>query len=142
MTSWGVDWIIGLFDWKNYKEKNGMKSFLKKLGLALFNFAKAESPIGEFLSPFFKGSSNKVVQEAGVVLGDITQMSQQAVTIETALQGQSGTAKLTALIPLVGNIVKSSEAIAGKKIANEDLFTKAVQEDAQATVDLLNSLGE
>ena len=119
-----------------------MKSFLKKLGLALFNFAKAESPIGEFLSPFFKGSSNKVVQTAGVVLGDITQMGQQAVAIETALQGQPGPAKLAALIPLVGNIVKASEAVTGKKIAHEDLFTKAVEEYAQATVDLLNSLSD
>jgi hypothetical protein len=44
------------------------------------------------------------------------------------------------VIPLVANVIKTSEMVVGKKIDNEALFTQAVTEYAQATVDLLNSI--
>lgn len=54
----------------------------------------------------------------------------------------SGAAKLEAAIPLVSGIIKSSELVSGKKIADEAKFTLAVQEITQGVVDLLSSIHE
>ena len=40
------------------------------------------------------------------------------------------------------NIVLTSEAVSGKKIANEALFTQAITEITQGVVDLYNSIDE
>lgn len=113
-------------------------TFLKKLGQLLAKGAAIVLGIGPILLPFL--GSGKAGQVAATSINDLTAIAQTVVQIETALQGQAGTAKLAAAIPLVTNIVKTSELVAGKKIANEALFTQACQEFTQATVDLLNSL--
>lgn len=139
-----VQWIIDLVDlWHQHKGEI-MKSFLKKLGAALANFAKTDVPIlssiGAIIQPFL--GSGKVAQVVSTGVNDLTALAQAGLQIETAMQGKPGAEKLAALVPLAGTIVKTSEVVAGKKIANEALFTQAVQEFAQATVDLLNSIDE
>jgi len=118
-------------------------SFLKKLGLALFNFVKSDVPaigaVSSLLIPFL-GSGSKAAAVVTTGVNDLTAIGQQVLTIETALNGKVGTDKLAAAIPLVGNIVKTSELVSGKKIKDEALFTKAVEGFTQSTVDLLNSL--
>lgn len=42
----------------------------------------------------------------------------------------------------MSNIIKTSERVIGKKLANEQLFTTACQEYTQVTVDLLNSIDQ
>lgn len=117
-----------------------MNSFLKKLGSILSKVAGVAASVGPILLPFLGASQAAELIHVG--LNDLTSIGSAALQIETALQGKAGTEKLTALIPLVGNIISTSELVAGKKVSNEALFTKAIQEYAQATVDLLNSIDE
>ena len=116
-------------------------SFLKKLGQILVNVAGIATGVGPIILPFL--GSGKAGQVAGVTVNDLTAIGSTIVQIETAfaaIPGATGAQKLAAAIPLVGNIIKTSELVSGKKIANEALFTQAIQEYAQATVDLLNSI--
>jgi|SRR6185369_10029992 len=118
-------------------------TFLKKLGTVLANLAGIAAGIGPIIVPFL--GSGKAAQIAGTAVNDLTAIGSTVVQIETAftaIPGATGAQKLAAAIPLVGNIIKTSELVAGKKVANEELFTKAIQEYAQATVDLLNSLDQ
>ena len=116
-------------------------TFLKKLGQILINLAGIAAGIGPIITPFL--GSGKVAAGATIAVNDLTAIGSTIVQIETAfaaIPGSTGAQKLQASIPLVGNIIKTSELVAGKKIANEALFTTAIQEYAQATVDLLNSI--
>ena len=118
-------------------------TFLKKLGQVLLKIVGIAAGVGPIITPFLgSGEASKVVT-AGV--NDLTAIGQVVVQIETAfaaIPNATGAQKLQAAIPLVGNIIKTSELVINKKIANEALFTQAIQEYAQATVDLLNSLHE
>jgi len=113
-------------------------TFLKKLGQILLKGVGIAASIGGLSLPFL--GSGKAAQIGTTVINDLTQMSSMAIAIEAALQGKPGTEKLAALIPLITNIVRTSEVVSGKKIADEAKFTLACQEYAQATVDLLNSI--
>jgi hypothetical protein len=113
-------------------------TFLKKLGSVLANIGSIALGIGPIVLPFL--GSGKAPQVVASAVNDLTAIGSVVVQIETALQGKPGIEKLSAAIPLVGNIIKTSELVVGKKIQNEALFTQAVQEFAQATVDLLNSI--
>lgn len=118
-------------------------TFLKKLGQILLNVAGIAVGIGPIITPFL--GSGKSAQVAGTAVNDLTAIGSTIVQIETAfaaVPGSTGPQKLAASIPLIGNIIKTSELVVGKKIANEALFTTAVQEYAQATVDLLNALDQ
>src|SRR5882724_1372611 len=117
-------------------------TFLKKLGTILANVAGIAIGVGPIIGPFL--GSGKASQVTGTVVNDLTSIGALIVQIETmgAAVGLTGPQKLQAAIPLIGNIIKTSEMVAGKKIANEALFTQAVQEYAQATVDLLNSIDQ
>lgn len=77
-------------------------------------------------------------------MNDLTSIGQVVVQIETAfaaIPNPTGPQKRQGAIPLLSNIIKTSERAIGKKTANEQLFTTAGQEYTQATVDLLNSIG-
>ena len=116
-------------------------TFLKKLGQILLNVAGIAVGIGPIVLPFL--GSGKAQQVATKGLNDLTAIGQVIVQIETAfaaVPGSTGEQKLQAAIPLVSNIISTSEMVVGKQIANKDLYTKAVQEYAQATVDLLNAI--
>lgn len=118
-------------------------TFLKKLGQVLLNVVGVATGVGPLIVPFL--GSGKTSQVAGTVVNDLTSIGQLVVQIETAfaaVPNSTGAQKLQALIPLVSNVVKTSELVAGKKIANTALFTQACQEYAQATVDLLNSIDQ
>lgn len=116
-------------------------TFLKKLGQILISLAGVAAGIGPIIIPFL--GSGKAAQVAGTAVNDLTAVASTVVQIETAfaaIPGTTGAQKLAAAIPLVGNIIKTSELVAGKKIKNEALFTQAIQEYTQATVDLLNAI--
>jgi hypothetical protein len=116
-------------------------TFLKKLGQVLLKVVGIAAGVGPILIPFL--GSGKSAQVAGVAVNDLTSMGQLVVQIETAfaaVPNSTGVQKLQAVLPLISNVVKTSELVAGKKIANEALFTQACTEFAQATVDLLNSI--
>jgi hypothetical protein len=116
-------------------------TFLKKLGQVLLKVVALATGIGPVILPFL--GSGEVKEYAGKGLNDLTAIGQVIVQIETAfaaIPNSTGAQKLQAAIPLVANIIKTSELVAGKKIANEGMFTQAVTEYAQATVDLLNAI--
>ena len=115
-------------------------TFLKKLGQLLATLSAVAAGVYPLVQPLL--GSGKAKEITGTAVNDLTQIASLVVQIETALQGKPGAEKLAALIPLVANVVKTSEVVSGKKIANEDLFTKGVQELAQGAVDVLNSLHE
>jgi len=116
-------------------------TFLKKLGQILLNIAGVAAGVGPIIAPFLGSGKAATVEQTGV--NDLTAIGQVIAQVETAfaaVPNSTGVQKLQAAIPLVGNIIKTSELVAGKKIANESLFTNAVTEFAQGMVDLLNSI--
>jgi hypothetical protein len=116
-------------------------TFLKKLGQILLKVVGIAAGVGPVITPFL--GSGKAGQVTGTVVNDLTSIGSLVVQIETAfaaIPGATGAQKLQAALPLVSNIIKTSELVSGKKIANEALFTQACQEYTQATVDLLNSI--
>ena len=116
-------------------------TFLKKLGQVLLKVVGIAAGVGPIITPFL--GSGKAAQITGTAVNDLTSIGSLVVQIETAfaaVPGSTGAQKLQAAIPLVANVIKTSELVAGKKIANEALFTQACTEYTQATVDLLNSI--
>lgn len=116
-------------------------SFLKQAGLDILKGAQIFMGIAPIASSLLQPSNPTVSGK----IDSLDQMVGQAINIEQSFaaafgSAKTGTAKLQALIPQVQQIVLSSEALAGKKVGDDTLFAKAMQEYAQATVDLSNSL--
>lgn len=116
-----------------------MLTFLKKLGQILLNVAGVATSVGPILGPFL-GSGKGVVTTA---VNDLTQIAQLVVQIETAfaaVPNSTGQQKLQALVPLVANVISTSQVVIGKKIQNQEQFTKGCTEVAQGMVDILNAI--
>jgi hypothetical protein len=115
----------------------GVVTFLKKLGSIIINVAGIAVGVGPLIAPF-EGSAKGVIAKG---VNDLTAIAQLVVIIEAAFPASgTGPAKLQALVPLVANIIKTSEVVSGKQIANEALFTQGATEVAQGIVDILNSI--
>lgn len=118
-------------------------SFLKQFGLDVLKGIQ----IFEGIEPV----ATQALQAAGVPvttvekIDSLDQMVGSALSIEGSFaaafgpQNKTGVAKLQALIPQIQQIVANAQAASGKKIGDPALFTKSMQEYAQATVDLVNS---
>ena len=113
-------------------------SFLKKLGQILAAGLQVVGVFFPVLKPFL--GSGAVASTATTAVNDFTSIGTVIVQIETALQGASGPAKLAAVVPLVTQIVKTSELVAGHQIANEAEFIAGNTDLANAVVRILNSL--
>jgi len=91
------------------------------------------------LKPFL--GSGEASKYANTAVNDLTAIGQVIVQVETAIQAPgSGAQKLQFIIPLVANIVKTSEMVTGHQIGDDALFVKGTTEIAQGVVDVLNSL--
>lgn len=115
-------------------------SFLKKLGLVLAQVGATAVGVGPLVAPFFGSGSQKVAQIVQVVSNDLAAISQVVIQIETALQGKEGVEKFRAAVALVGPIIRTSQLVSGKKIADEALLQRGIEEVTQGVVDILNSL--
>lgn len=115
-------------------------SFLKKLGLGILKGIKvaagyapyvlAQLPAGTGVRAFdVMAEICKVVVNAEVMVGAISDPN-----------AKTGPQKLEAATPVVLQLLKQSEFLAGKQIYNEDLLMEAAREYADATAKLLNSL--
>jgi hypothetical protein len=120
-----------------------MISFLSKLGNLI---VKGAAVIGGF-APLLEAAAPKESGLIQTVSADLSAMANVVVSIEGAVQSANaqgaaltGAQKLQMAIALIQPIVLQSNVIAGKKIADPSLLTKAVGEYAQATVDLLQSV--
>lgn len=117
-------------------------SFLKRLGLILVNVATTAAGIGPILAPLLGNKAGAVLGAVSTVSDDLTAIARVEVQIETALQGQTGSAKLAAAVALVGPIIRTSQLVSGKKIADQALLQKGISEVTQGVVDILNSISE
>jgi hypothetical protein len=113
-------------------------TFLQKLGAALSAGLQIVSGFFPILKPFLGSGTTATV--ATTVVNDFTAIGQDALAIETALQGFTGPQKLAALVKLITPTIQTSELVAGHSIANQALFTQGVNEVGQGVVDILNSL--
>lgn len=118
-------------------------TFLKKLGLVLAKGAAVATGIWPLVSGFFGSgaASQKTVEYIDKGINDLNQIGSIVVQTEALIQTPgSGAAKLAAASPLVANVIRTSELISGKKIANETLFLQGSSKIADGMADILNSL--
>jgi hypothetical protein len=116
-------------------------TFLKKLGQVLLKVVGIAAGVGPIVEPFL--GSGKAATVTTTAVNDLTSIGQVIAQIETAfaaIPNSTGAQKLQAALPLVSNIIATSELVVGKKVSNPALFTQACQEFTQATVDLLNAI--
>jgi len=115
-------------------------SFLKKLGQILLSVSTTALGVGPLVTPLFGNKATQVTSGIATVTSDLTAIGTVIVQIETALQGKSGPEKLAAATALVGPIIRTSQLVSGKKIANEAMLQKGISEVTQGIVDVLNSI--
>ncbi len=114
-------------------------TFLKKLGMVLLKVVNIATGMGPLVTPFLGGGA--AAKEVGVAINDLTQISQIVVMTEAVLQQPgSGAAKLASSTPLVLNILRTSQAFAGKKIANEALAEQGAAKIVSGVADFMNAI--
>jgi hypothetical protein len=117
-------------------------SFLKQFGLDVLKGVQ----IFEGIEPIASAAVSAISPTVGAKLDSIDSMAGAALTVESSFaaafgpNNQTGPAKFAALVPQIQQIVTASQFMIGKQVADPALFTKAMQEYAQATADCLNSL--
>ena len=117
-------------------------SFLKKLGMVVAQVSALALGIGPLVSPLFGSKGDKVGGDIATVANDLTLIAQVVVQIETALQGQTGADKRRAAIALIGPIIKTSQIVSGKKIADAALLETGIGQITDGVVAVLNSIHE
>lgn len=119
-------------------------TFLSKLGKVLatiVNIASVAAGIGPILAPYLGSAAKKVESGIGTTVNDLTSIGQVILQAEALIQGTGlGATKLAAAAPLVGQIISTSELIAGHKIMNEQLFVAGYTKVASGIADCLNAL--
>ena len=120
-------------------------TFLKKLGSILAKGLAMATGIWPIVQGFFGSSTSPVVHGAveyvPTIINDLTQIAGIVVQVEAIIQTPgSGADKLKAATPLVANVVRTSELISGKKIANDTLFIQGCGKLTDGMADILNSL--
>jgi len=114
-------------------------TFLKKLGNFLAQAVAIATGVGPIVMPFL--GSGRAQQIATTAVNDLTQLSQIAVMAEALNQTPgSGAAKLAASTPLALQILRSSQAFAGKKIADEALAEQGASKIISGLADFMNSI--
>jgi len=118
-------------------------SFLKKLGIVLAGVASTALGIGPIVAPLL-GGGNKAAGVVGAVTNDLTSIGSVIAQVETIFAGQDnmGPQKLSAAVALVGPIIRTSQLVSGKKIADEAKLKSGIAGVTQGIVDVLNSLHE
>lgn len=111
-------------------------NFFKKIADALgkvLQIAGVASGLLQFLP-------QKQAAIAGTAVNDLTSVGSVLLMIQTALSNATGADKLKAALPLVVNIVKTSELVGQHQIADEARFTLGAQEILQGVYDVMNAL--
>lgn len=128
-----------------------MKSFLKKAGEIIVSAGAAVGSSNPLVSLLLGLVPKKYQGIEQTAVTDLTQLGQVVLTVEsigaalatpTGGLPLTGAQKLAAAAPLVGRVILQSDLMTGKHIKDQALFTQAVSEFAQATVDLLNAIDE
>jgi hypothetical protein len=117
-------------------------SFLKKLGQVAAQVGALALGIGPLVSPLFGSKGDQVGGHINTLSNDLTLIGQVIVQIETALQGQTGADKRKAAIALIGPIIKTSQIVSGKKIADAALLDTGIGQITDGMVAILNAIHE
>lgn len=112
-------------------------TFLKKLAGVLLKAGEVAAGIGPWLPPGYQ----PVAQTVTTDLHQIQNVIVQAEVMGQALQ-LPGPDKLKAAAPSVAQIILQSSVLAGRKIANPELFQRGSTKVADGMADILNSLDE
>jgi hypothetical protein len=116
-------------------------TWLKKYGLEILKVIGIVAGISPVLTAGASAGST-----VASVSDDLTKVGQAVAEVEVVISAitapgvQSGAQKLQAATLLVAQIVQTSELLAGKKIANEALFTQGCTKITDGMADILNSL--
>ncbi len=113
-------------------------NFLKKLGTILANVAGVAVGIGPIIQPFL--GSGKAAQVATVGTNDLLVIAQLIAQAEAMMQKAPGADRMAAVLPLITNVIMTSQLVSGKKIADAATFNKGCQEVAQGVFDVLSGL--
>ncbi len=113
-------------------------NFLKKLGTILANVAGVAVGIGPIIQPFL--GSGKAAAGVNTGVNDLLAIGQLVVQAEAMMQATPGAQRMAAVLPLITNVIKTSELVSGKKIADQATFDKGCQEVAQGVFDVLSGL--
>ncbi len=113
-------------------------NFLKKFGSAILKITQIVTGMGPIFAQAVPQASGTIT----VVTSELQQLAGVIGTVEAIGQTLSlpGTQKAQAAGPLVAQVILQSTFMAGKKIADEALFTKACTALGGDIADLLNSL--
>lgn len=117
-------------------------SFLKKLGMVVAQVGALALGIGPLVSPLFGSKGDQVGGQIQTISNDLTLIAQIVVQIETALMGKSGAEKREAAIRLIGPIIRTSQIVSGKKIADAALLETGIGQITDGVVAVLNSIHE
>lgn len=113
-------------------------SWLKKLGQAVL---KGIGIVQQFQPQIAANLPINAATKFNDIFGRIVSaVTTTEVVVGAISGGKTGADKLLAASALVGQIVQSSELMAGKKIHDEAAFTAAVQRITGGVADLMNSL--
>lgn len=113
-------------------------TFLSKLGKFLATAVALAAGIGPLIAPFLgaKGTTTEPV-----LIDDLTQIEQLIVNAEALITGTGlGATKLAAVTPLVLQILRTSQAFDGKKIANEPLAEQGASKIVSGLADFMNAI--
>lgn len=126
---------------------NKVETFLSKAGAAILKIGATVTGIMPYLTeagqiisaidPAAAKTVTAVESDIAAMLGVVVQVEAIGQAVTAPLTGPQ---KLQAAIPLIGQLVSSSAAMVGKKVANQALYNQAIAEMAQAAADLANSL--
>ena len=113
-------------------------NFLKKFGAAILKVTQIVTGIGPIFSAAVPQASNAIT----VATSELQQLAGVIGTVEAIGQAVNlpGVQKAAAAGPLVAQVILQSTFMAGKRIADEALFTKACTAIGGDIADLLNSL--
>ncbi len=113
-------------------------TFLSKFGSILLKIVG----IAAGITPILKQSlpqSTPIIDKLNQI-GNTILMVEGMFAAAYGLDAKTGADKLRAAVPYVAQIIQASELLAGKKIKNEELFTKACTQITSGMADVLNSL--
>jgi hypothetical protein len=116
-------------------------TFLKKLGQFLAQAVALATGIGPLVAPYL--GAGRTSEIPGTVVNDLTQIAQIVTGVEAVMQTPgSGAQKLASATPLVLQILRSSQAFAGKQIANEALAEQGASKVVSGLADFMNAISE
>jgi len=117
-------------------------NFLAKAGQIILKIIGVATGLVPLLQPILPAHA---AEEAAKVSDDLTKVGSVVITAEQMFaaafgpDAKTGSQKLAAAVPFISQIIQQSELVVGKKIADEDRYTKAITALTSAVAEILSS---